>query len=85
MILTDSKVKETPLEKNHRQVEVQIEPVGEILKMNVESRGQSVGDNLVRSYPDLGSSAGSADRVALNRNFLHNFMLSQPGGGSTWL
>ena len=33
--------------------------------MNVESRGQSVGDNLVRSYPDLGSSNAGKESADL--------------------
>ena len=34
------------------------EPVGESVKMSEGSLGPSVGDNLARSYLDLGSCAG---------------------------
>ena len=34
------------------------EPVGEIVKMSEGIQGPSVGDNLDRSYLDLGSCAG---------------------------
>ena len=52
------------IKKKHR-FRCIIEPVGEIAKMSEGSRGQSVGDNLVRSYPDLGSSNAGKESADL--------------------